>query len=484
MFQSCLDPNQPLTVFIRNAEGKEFVAIKILKASDFNTELESTVYSKLSKADRLSDDIATTPSRSESPLWTQFIVPLLSSFTHIGPNGYHVCLVFQPMGCSVSELLGERASLACLRDRSISKFVDRGFNTRQAKSVLRQILNGLVILHSNGLIHGDLHLGNALFPLRAKQFPLRAGQANFNRKPGIFMPQDSEDENIAEKVRRRDGQDIDKHAPRYLVTHESLIPYSALEDDQLGVKLIDVKGQAPEEGLHNKTPLSVQSPELALEDEASQSQDIWAFGCAIFEVLTGFCLFRVYTLGTTRQTQVDELMLRFSETLGPLSPAIIAKWKRYSQYFDEHGERNEREPNDQMLEDTENEGNEKQIAYDSDTASEESTEFKHVDEATLAEDIEAYFATPSRPKETLDDISPILEHLFDRFKPSDMGTEEGDRVKVLLRRIFQYDPEKRPQACDLQKDSWLASPKNESSGMSELNRDSPQHGDGKGKRKR
>jgi len=118
------------------------------------------------------------------------------------------------------------------------------------------------VLHSRGLIHGDLNLENALLPLRASQ-------ANLHRENGIFKPQDPEDEDIAETVRRRDGRDLDKSVPRYLITHESLVQYIALEDDQLRPRLIDAEGQAPETGLQHKTPIILHRPELALEATAS-----------------------------------------------------------------------------------------------------------------------------------------------------------------------------------------------------------------------
>lgn len=57
----------------------------------------------------------------------------------------------------------------------------------------------------------------------------------------------------------------------------------------------------------------------------------------------------------------------------------------------------------------------------------------------------------------MSDISPILEDLIDRFKPSDMKTKDSDCVKTLLRKILQYDPQKRPQAAELLKDAWFAS---------------------------
>jgi serine/threonine protein kinase len=63
-------------------------------------------------------------------------------------------------------------------------------------------------------------------------------------------------------------------------------------------------------------------------------------------------------------------------------------------------------------------------------------------------------ALPRRPKP----ISRRLENIFDCYKPSAMSAQEGDAVKSLLRRIFQYEPEKRPRAAELLNDPWFAAP--------------------------
>lgn len=220
----------------RNNGGHEYVAIKILKAAESHSNKESTVYSQLSEAGEPLGDAATASSKPGSPSWTQWIVPLLSSFTHLGPNGNHTCLVYELMGCSVGDFF--------LSHPSIPSPLRRGLNTRQAKSILRQILEGLVVLHSKGLIHGDLHSGNALLPLRPSQDDIKC-------KTGLFMPQDPNDEDIAEEVRRRDGRDLDNE-PRYLIAHEPLIPYTDLEDARLRPKLIDIGGQVPETGARDR----------------------------------------------------------------------------------------------------------------------------------------------------------------------------------------------------------------------------------------
>ncbi|KFY06414.1 hypothetical protein V491_08645, partial [Pseudogymnoascus sp. VKM F-3775] len=47
-----------------------------------------------------------------------------------------------------------------------------------------------------------------------------------------------------------------------------------------------------------------------------------------------------------------------------------------------------------------------------------------------------------------------LEELFDQASP-DISKAESDAVKTLIRRIFQYDPEKRPSAEEILLDPWF-----------------------------
>lgn len=166
---------RPLNLAIRHTERKGFVAIKILKASMSQFDYKSNVYSQLTDKEKLSKHPAAgSPSTAESPPWTQFIVPLLSSFTHFGPNGNHTCLVFEPMGCSVSDLLEQRSRDAHSQKMSAPAPVNRGLKTRQAKSTLRQMLAALVVLHSSGLIHGDLHAGKFFSPYEVYRRTLKA----------------------------------------------------------------------------------------------------------------------------------------------------------------------------------------------------------------------------------------------------------------------------------------------------------------------
>lgn len=52
------------------------------------------------------------------------------------------------MGCTVVDILRSRAQEAYKIHWSKLRYVDRGLNTRRAKSILRQVLAALVTLHS------------------------------------------------------------------------------------------------------------------------------------------------------------------------------------------------------------------------------------------------------------------------------------------------------------------------------------------------
>ena len=91
-----------------------------------------------------------------SSYWmSRHVITLLDSFEHHGPNGKHVCIVFEALGASISGVL----------DCNL-EYWHGGlslFPKWMAKSILRQVLIGICFLHSHGVIHGDIHLNNILF---------------------------------------------------------------------------------------------------------------------------------------------------------------------------------------------------------------------------------------------------------------------------------------------------------------------------------
>jgi serine/threonine protein kinase len=81
-------------------------------------------------------------------------------FKHSGPNGEHGCLVFDPMGRSVANVL-ENLSKP-LRPKN---WLPAGMSDLdgQADTSTSSSLLGLDFLHQIGIAHGDLQEGNLLF---------------------------------------------------------------------------------------------------------------------------------------------------------------------------------------------------------------------------------------------------------------------------------------------------------------------------------
>jgi serine/threonine protein kinase len=97
-----------------------------------------------------------------------------------------------------------------------------------ARRILRDTLLGLQFLHSNGIIHGDVHPGNILFTINLPRL---------QSDPSDSLQQHP-DEHL--KLERLDGK-VDLWAPKYLLGPKSLYEYTSLDLDPL-VNISDFGG--------------------------------------------------------------------------------------------------------------------------------------------------------------------------------------------------------------------------------------------------
>ncbi len=164
---------------------------------------------------------------SQSPLehaGRKHIITLLDDFEHHGPNGTHVCLVFEVMGpsaASMMDLLPENRPKKYGRRNRYPKWM--------ARSMLRQALLGLDYLHQMEIVHGDFQPGNLLFAVSGLD-AVDEARVLQGTGPGL----------VSEPVRRQDGKE-DRWAPRYLALNQPLTDCLDIGPD-FTVKISDLGG--------------------------------------------------------------------------------------------------------------------------------------------------------------------------------------------------------------------------------------------------
>jgi serine/threonine-protein kinase SRPK3 len=126
----------------RDTTTGKHVALKVVRSAAHYTE---TAIDEIKLLNRIVQAKPSHPGRKH-------VVSLLDSFEHKGPNGVHVCMVFEVLG---ENLLG-----------LIKRWNHRGIPMPLVKQITKQVLLGLDYMHREcGIIHTDLKPENVLIEI-------------------------------------------------------------------------------------------------------------------------------------------------------------------------------------------------------------------------------------------------------------------------------------------------------------------------------
>ncbi|RAK99538.1 kinase-like protein [Aspergillus ibericus CBS 121593] len=226
---------------------KQWVSLKIMTAdrTDHSHELEI-----LQRLARHSGDSLRGLS--------YYIVQLLDTFFHPGPNGVHQCLVFELLGPSVIHVLKD--------------YYDSG-DVLEPETIMRmseQLLKGVGFIHRAGLGHGDISGANVAFSAShlskaSKEVLLEV----------IGAPE-------AEEVTRIDGEPLDQGLPKHLIKAASWVDW--IDEDEEDLRILDfgesfLQGKEPTKLAQ---PGHLRVPETIFTECFDYRVDLWRAGCMIY----------------------------------------------------------------------------------------------------------------------------------------------------------------------------------------------------------
>ncbi|KAF2456258.1 protein kinase [Lineolata rhizophorae] len=219
------------------------------------------------------------------------IPSVLDEFDLDGPNGKHRCLVTAPAN----------VSLADAKDASVSRL----FQPSVARAIVAQLVQAIAFLHSQGIVHADLHLGNILLRLTESIDGLSPDQFYQKyQKPTLEPVQPSDRLTLSEA--------------RILLTDfgESFMPFTTKR-------------------YYSNTPDLLVPPELHFrtQEPLSFHTDIWALGCAIWSIVGQRPIFEAFN------PSADWMTKEHVDVLGKLPPEWWEHWSARPKWFDEQGSR-------------------------------------------------------------------------------------------------------------------------------------------------
>ncbi|KAL9097369.1 MAG: hypothetical protein Q9163_006348 [Psora crenata] len=290
------------TWLARDQTARKYVAIKVAVAE--GECQESNILHRIVAANL---DNETHPGKAIIP-------PLLDEFIVNGPNGKHRCIATLP---GMMSLAGAKSASSTML-----------FQLPVARAIAAQLIQAVAFLHSQGIVHADIHPGNIL---------LRLSKSLDSLSPDEFYEKYGEP--YGESVVRLDNQPLTKGVPTHgimpvwLGESAELIPLS-----KASIFLTDFG----ESFLPSTTPRHYSNtPEVGVPPEVhflpqeplSFPSDIWTLACTIWTIIGQRPLFEGF------YANADSRAEEHVDVFGKLPPEWWGKWDARSRWFNEDGSR-------------------------------------------------------------------------------------------------------------------------------------------------
>ncbi|TKR64531.1 hypothetical protein L596_025044 [Steinernema carpocapsae] len=358
-----------------DTQDERFVALKIVKsAQEFADTALDEVKLLLCACSRTDDD--------ELGSHGDRIVQLYDEFTINGPNGTHVCMVFEVLGCNLLKLIIK------------SKY--QGLPLNKVRVIIRQVLEGLCHLHDKcKIIHTDIKPENVLVTMSQEQIRQMAAEALACTKmaggagstiPAAHMANIPQTDNTLTKNQKKRQKKKQKKQQKLLeegkgvavneeidlnlakgngiqkVTDDtpkleesdslmqrqlqdltdaidaaSIGKSAAAVEDEIQVKIADLGNAC---WVHNHYTDDIQtrqyrSLEVLLGASYGPAADIWSTACMAFELATGDFLFEPH--GGDSYSKDEDHVALIMELLGPIPASIYKKGTEWRDLFNKSG---------------------------------------------------------------------------------------------------------------------------------------------------